>query len=67
MCQKWFTNEPLLAHRFTMPYLVEKVHVFLWVTECTNVPKMADKYINGRALYVPLSKMCQKWHMNIPA
>ena len=38
-----------------MPYLVEKVHVFLWVTECTNVPKMPDRYMPLMAVpYVPL-------------
>ena len=24
MCQKYYTNEPLLAHRFTMAYLVDR-------------------------------------------
>ena len=61
MCQNWFTNEPLLAHRFTMPkvaqdsclpktvescfvpFLAERVCVFLYVTECINVPKLVHK------------------------
>ena len=38
-----------------MPYLVEKVHVFLWVTEQKNVPKMPDKYM-------PLMAECRMYH-----
>ena len=41
-----------------MPYLVETVHVFLWVTERTNVPKMADKYMSLMAE----CRMCHYWN-----
>ena len=58
MCQKWYINELLLANRFTMPYLVERVHVFQWVTEYTNVPLMADKYMPLMTEYC----VCHYWN-----
>ena len=40
MFQNWYKNEPLLAHWFTTPILVEKVHespIGSWVHKCAKI------------------------------
>ena len=43
--RKRFKYSPSFYHETDAYHSAERVHVFSWVTEYTNVPKMADKYM----------------------
>ena len=42
MCQQWFTNEPLLAHRFTMPKVAQSSYQPKSVENC-SVPFLVER------------------------
>ena len=41
MCQKWLMNEPLLAHRFTMPKVAQNCYQPKTVENC-SVPFLVE-------------------------
>ena len=42
MCQNWFTNEPLLAHRFTMSKVAQNSCLPKTVENC-SVPFLVER------------------------